>query len=94
MIIVKKHKVQTMLYVAYDGHLYMCFKTTYDNVTRIQIETLAAGLNDWFIANNIMSNSDKLVTMLLNGPHCKPIIFPLSTFGDVQGCPYQILLVL
>ncbi len=48
------------------------------------METLAADLNDWFIANNIMSNSDKLVTLLINGPCSKPIIVPLLTVGDVQ----------
>ncbi len=50
--IVKKHKVQYMLY-ADNGHLYVSFKPTYANVTRIQMETLAADLNDWFIANNL-----------------------------------------
>ncbi len=48
------------------------------------METLAADLNDWFIANNLMSNNDKLVTLLINGPCHKPIIFPLLTVGDVQ----------
>ncbi len=48
------------------------------------METLATDLNDWFIANNLMSNNDKLVSLLINGPHRKPIIFPLITVGDVQ----------
>ncbi len=48
------------------------------------METLATDLNDWFIANNLMSNNDKLVALLINGPHHKPIIFPLLTVGDVQ----------
>ncbi len=48
------------------------------------METLAADLNDWFIANNLMSNNDKLVTLLINGPCHQPIIFPLLTVGDVQ----------
>ncbi len=65
--IVKKHKVQVMLY-ADDGHLYVCFKPTDTNVTRIQMETLAADLNDWFIANNLMSNNNKLVALLINEP--------------------------
>ncbi len=81
--IVKKHKVQCMLY-ADDGHLYVCFKPTNANVTRIQMETLAADLNDWFIANNLMSNNDKLVILLINRPCRKPIIFPLLIIGDVQ----------
>ncbi len=67
-----------------DGHLYVCFKPTDANVTRIQMETLAADLNDCFIANNLMSNNDKLAALLVNGPHRKPIIFPLLTVGDVQ----------
>ncbi len=79
--ILKKHKVQRMLY-ADDGHLYMCFKPTDANVTWTQ--TLAADLNDWFIANNLISNNDKLVTLLINGQCRKPIIFPLLTVGDVQ----------
>ncbi len=72
-----------MLYVD-EGHLYERFKPTDANVTRIQMETLAADLNDWFIANNLMSINDKLVTLLINEPHSKPIIFPLLTDGDVQ----------
>ncbi len=74
--IVKKHKVQHMLY-ADDGHLYVCFKPTDANVTRIQMETHAAHLNDWFIANNLMSNNDKLVALLINGP-CLSSSFSLS----------------
>ena len=81
--LVKKHKVQRMLY-ADDSHLYACFKPMEANVTRIQMETLAADLNAWFIANNLMSNDDKLVAMLINGPRHKPIIFPLLTVSDVQ----------
>ncbi len=81
--IVKKHKVQRMLYAG-DGHLYVCFKPTDANVTRIQMETLAADLNNLFIANNLMSNNDKLVALLINGPCRKPIIFALLTVGDVQ----------
>ncbi len=46
----------------------------------IQMETLAADLNDWF---SLMSNNDKLVTLLINGPCHKPIIFPFLTVGDV-----------
>ncbi len=38
-----------MLY-ADDGHLYVCFKPTDANVTKIQMETHAADVNDWFIA--------------------------------------------
>ncbi len=72
-----------MLY-ADDGHLYVCFKLTDANVTRIQMETLAADLNDWFTANNLMSKNDKLVVLLINGPRRTPIIFPLLTVGDVQ----------
>ncbi len=72
-----------MLY-ADDGHLYVYFKSTDANVTRIQMETLAADFIDWFIANKLMSNNDKLVTLLINGPHSKPIIFRLLTVGDVQ----------
>ncbi len=72
-----------MLY-ADNGHLYVYFKPTDANVTIIQMETLASDLNDWFVANNLMSNNDKLVALLINGPRCKPIIFPLLTFGDVQ----------
>ncbi len=72
-----------MLY-ADDGHLYVCFKPTDANVNRIQMKTLAADPNDWFIANNLMSNNDKLVDLLINGPCHKPIIFPLLTVGDVQ----------
>ncbi len=71
-----------MLYAG-DGHLYVCFKPTDANVTRIQMETLAADFIDWFIANNLMSNNDKLVALLINGPGCKPTIFPLQTVGDV-----------
>ncbi len=74
--IVKKHKVQYMLY-ADDGYIYVCFKPTDADVTRIQMETLTADLNDWFIDNNLMSNNDKLVTLLINGPCGKTIIFPL-----------------
>ncbi len=81
--IVKKHKVQCMLY-ADDGHLYVCFKPADANVTRIQMETLAADLNDWFIANNLMSNNDKLVALFIKGPCHKPINFPFLTVGDVQ----------
>ncbi len=72
-----------MLY-ADDGHLYVCFKQIDANVTRIQMETLAPNLNDWFITNNLMSNNDKLVDLLVNGPCCKLISFPLITVGDVQ----------
>ncbi len=79
----KKHKVQHVLY-ADDGHLYVCFKPTYANITRIQMETLAADLNDWFIANNLMSNNNMLVALLINGPRRKSIIFPLLTVGDVH----------
>ncbi len=67
-----------------DGHHHMYFKPTDANVTSIQMETVAADLNDWFIATNLMSNNDKLVTLLINGPSSKPIIFPLLTVGDVQ----------
>ncbi len=77
--IVKKHKVQHILY-ADDGHLYVCFNPTDANVTNIQMETLA----DDLIANNLMSNNDKLVALLINGPCHKPIIFPLVTVGDIQ----------
>ncbi len=80
--IVKKHKVQHILY-ADDDHLYMCFKPTYANVTR-KMETLAVDLKDWLIANNLMSNNDKLVALFINGQCHKPIIFPLLTVGDVQ----------
>ncbi len=83
--IVKKHKVQRILY-ADDGQLYVCFKPTDANVTRTQMETLAADLNDWFTANNLMSNNDKLVALFINEPCRKPIIFPLLTVGDVQVC--------
>ncbi len=48
------------------------------------IQTLATDLNDWFIANNLMSNNDNLVALFPNGQHCKPIIFPLLTVGDEQ----------
>ncbi len=82
--IIKKHKVPHMLY-ADDGHLYVCFKPTDATFTRIQMETLAADRNDWFIANNLMSNNDdKLVALLINGQRCKPIIFTLLTVGDGQ----------
>ncbi len=73
--IVKKHKVQHMLY-ANDAHLYVCFNPTYANITRIQMITLTADLNDCFIANNLMSNNDKLVALLINEPCHKPIISP------------------
>ncbi len=73
-----------MLYTD-DGHLYVCFKPTDATFTRIQMETLAADRNDWFIANNLMSNNDdKLVALLINGQRCKPIIFTLLTVGDGQ----------
>ncbi len=81
--IVKKYKVQHMMY-ADDGHLYVRFKPTDANVTSIQMETLAADRNDWFIANNLISNNDKLVGLLINGPYHKPIIFLLLTVRDVQ----------
>ncbi len=60
------------------NHLHLLLR-----ITRIQMETLAADLNDWFIAN-LMSNNDKLVDLLINGPRLKPIIFPLLTVSDVQ----------
>ncbi len=40
--IVKKHKVQHCMLYADDGHLYLCFKPTDANVTRIHMETLEA----------------------------------------------------
>ncbi len=72
-----------MLY-AYDGHLYVCFKPTEANVTKLQMEALAADLNAWFITNYLVSNNDKLITTLINRPCHKPIIVPLPIVGDLQ----------
>ena len=48
------------------------------------MEHLEAGLKNWFIANNVMSNDDKLIAMLINGSCRKPIVFPPLSIGDVE----------
>ena len=50
-----------------DGDMYLAFKQKEVNSTKAEMEDLAADLRDWFIANNLMSDDDKLVALVING---------------------------
>jgi hypothetical protein len=60
----------------------MTFKPKDVNSTKLKMEALAADMREWFISNNLMANDDKLIVMLINGPHHKPIIFPMLSMGE------------
>jgi hypothetical protein len=81
--VIKKHKVDRLSY-ADDGQMYIAFKASEADPTRERMEHLAADLKNWFIANNLMSNDDKLIAMLINGSRRKPIVFPPLSIGDVE----------
>ncbi len=51
------------------------------NPMKTKIEDLATDLNGFFVANNLMSNDDKLVAMVIDGSRCTPIVFPSLSFG-------------
>ena len=38
------------------------------NPTKLKMEVLTAYMKSWFIENNLMSNEDKLIAMLIHTP--------------------------
>lgn len=81
--IVAKHNVARIFY-ADDGNLYLAFRRTQMNQTKANMEDLAQDLKSFFVANDLMSNDDKLIAMVVNGSRRQPIIFPPLSIGDVD----------
>lgn len=81
--IISKHEVDHQLY-ADDGQLYIAFKAKDAGVTNERMQVLAHDLKDWYVANSLMANDDKLIAMLINGPLRKPILLPPLTMGEVE----------
>ncbi len=81
--IIAKHNVSRIFY-ADDGNLYLAFRQNQFDYTKANMEHLVVDLKSFFVANDLMSNDDKLIAMVVNGTRRHPIIFPTLSVGDVE----------
>ena len=81
--IVEKHNVSRMFF-ADDGNLYLGFRQNKVDPAKASMEDLARDLKYFFVENDLMSNDDKLIAMVINGTRREPIIFPPLSVGNVE----------
>ncbi len=64
--------------------MYLAFRLKQTPETVSKLECLAYDLKCFFVSNNLLSNDDKLIAMIVNGSRRSPCVFPPLSIGNVQ----------